>query len=447
MKRNRKMKRNENMKRNRMMAGVLILVLVLTAGMMSLTGCGQQDSNGEGGNEGMGFFGKNDGSDREARVGMEVPEALEDVNDQIGRVSYRMFQQAMGKPAEEGTSAMVSPLSLLTCLSMAQAGAEGNTKTEMEETFGFTSESFASWLDGWYDSLTEDDETRMNVANSFWYRQGFQPEEAYLQLLEERFHGTAREAAFDDSTVSEINQWCDDNTYGMIPRLINQLDPDQQALLLNAVAFEGKWQKAYEDDLVSEGETFVTEDGTEQEAVMLYSREDVYLSGEHTTGFLKPYQDGYSFAAFLPEEGMSVKDWLKETGEDEFTRMLQESEYAPVSTVIPEFKSEYTAQNMKAVLQDMGIQSLFSAGDCDLSAMGKSEGGDSLYVSDVLHKTFIELNREGTRAAAVTGLVMKATSMEPEKIYEVRLDRPFVYAILDQGSMTPIFMGIVMNVE
>ena len=286
----------------------------------------------------------------------------------------------------------------------------------------------------------------MSVANSFWYRQGFQPEDAYLQLLEDRFHGKAREAAFDDGTVSEINRWCDENTYGMIPRLINQLDPDQQAMLLNAVAFEGKWQKAYEEDLVSEGETFVTEDGTEQDAVMLYSREEVYLSGEYTTGFLKPYQDGYSFAAFLPEEGMSVEDWLKETSEEEFTRMLQESEYAQVSAVIPEFKSEYTAQNMKSVLQDMGIQSLFSAGDCDLSAMGKSEGGDGLYVSDVLHKTFIELNREGTRAAAVTGLIMKATSMEPEKVYEVRLDRPFVYVILDQGSMTPIFMGIVMNV-
>lgn len=441
------MKRNRNMKRSRTwMAGVLISVLVLTAGMITLIGCGPQDEKQEGGAEGMGFFGEDDGSDRDARIGMDVPEELEAVNDQIGQVSYRMFQQAMSQPAEEGTSAMVSPLSLLTCLSMAQAGAEGNTKTEMEQTFGFTSESFASWLESWYDSLTEEDETRMNVANSFWYRQGFQAEEDYLLLLEDRFHGKAREAAFDDSTVSEINQWCDENTYGMIPRLINQLDPDQQAILLNAVAFEGKWQKAYEEDLVSEGETFVTEDGTEQDAVMLYSREEVYLSGEHTTGFLKPYQDGYSFAAFLPEEGMSVEDWLKETSEEEFTRMLQESECAQVSAVIPEFKSEYTAQNMKSVLQDMGIQSLFSAGDCDLSAMGKSEGGDSLYVNDVLHKTFIELNREGTRAAAVTGLVMKATSMEPEKVYEVRLDRPFVYAILDQGSMTPIFMGIVMNV-
>lgn len=441
------MKRNRNMKRSRTwMAGVLISVLVLTAGMITLTGCGPQDEKQEGGAEGMGFFGEDDGMDREARVGMDVPEELEAVNDQIGQVSYRMFQQAMGQPAEEGTSAMVSPLSLLTCLSMAQAGAEGNTKTEMEQVFGFTSESFASWLDSWYDSLMEEDETRMNVANSFWYRQGFQPEDAYLQLLEDSFHGTARESAFDNGTVSEINRWCDENTYGMIPRLVNQLDPDQQAMLLNAVAFEGKWQKAYEEDLVSEGETFVTEDGTEQDAVMLYSREEVYLSGEHTTGFLKPYQDGYSFAAFLPEEGMSVEDWLKETSEEEFTRMLQESEYAQVSAVIPEFKSEYTAQNMKSVLQDMGIQSLFSAGDCNLSAMGKSEGGDGLYVSDVLHKTFIELNREGTRAAAVTGLVMKATSMEPEKVYEVRLDRPFVYAILDQGSMTPIFMGIVMNV-
>lgn len=441
------MKRNRNMKRSRTwMAGVLISVLVLTAGMITLIGCGPQDEKQEGGAEGMGFFGEDDGSDRDARIGMDVPEELEAVNDQIGQVSYRMFQQAMSQPAEEGTSAMVSPLSLLTCLSMAQAGAEGNTKTEMEQTFGFTSESFASWLESWYDSLTEEDETRMNVANSFWYRQGFQAEEDYLLLLENRFHGTAREAAFDDRTVSEINRWCDENTYGMIPRLINQLEPDEQAMLLNAVAFEGKWQKAYEEDLVSEGETFVTEDGTEQDAVMLYSREEVYLSGEHTTGFLKPYQDGYSFAAFLPEEGMSVEDWLKETSEEEFTRMLQESEYAPVSTVIPEFKSEYTAQNMKSVLQDMGIQSLFSAGDCDLSAMGKSEGGDGLYVSDVLHKTFIELNREGTRAAAVTGLVMKVTSLAPEQIYEVRLDRPFVYAILDQGSMTPIFMGIVMNV-
>lgn len=441
------MKRNRYMKRSRTwMAGVVISVLVLTAGMIMLTGCGPQDEKQEGGAEGMGFFGEDDGSDRDARIGMDVPEELEAVNDQIGQVSYRMFQQAMSQPAEEGTSAMVSPLSLLTCLSMAQAGAEGNTKTEMEQTFGFTSESFASWLENWYGSLTEEDETRMNVANSFWYRQGFQAEEDYLLLLENRFHGTAREAAFDDGTVSEINRWCDENTYGMIPRLINQLDPDQQAMLLNAVAFEGKWQKAYEEDLVSEGETFVTEDGTEQDAVMLYSREEVYLSGEHTTGFLKPYQDGYSFAAFLPEEGMSVEDWLKETSEEEFTRMLQESECAQVSAVIPEFKSEYTAQNMKSVLQDMGIQSLFSAGDCDLSAMGKSEGGDSLYVNDVLHKTFIELNREGTRAAAVTGLVMKATSMEPERVYEVRLDRPFVYAILDQGSMTPIFMGIVMNV-
>ena len=441
------MKRNRYMKRSRTwMAGVVISVLVLTAGMIMLTGCGPQDEKQEGGAEGMGFFGEDDGSDRDARIGMDVPEELEAVNDQIGQVSYRMFQQAMSQPAEEGTSAMVSPLSLLTCLSMAQAGAEGNTKTEMEQTFGFTSESFASWLENWYDSLTEEDETRMNVANSFWYRLGFQVEEDYLLLLENRFHGTAREAAFDDGTVSEINRWCDENTYGMIPRLINQLDPDQQAMLLNAVAFEGKWQKAYEEDLVSEGETFVTEDGTEQDAVMLYSRDEVYLSGEHTTGFLKPYQDGYSFAAFLPEEGMSVEDWLKETSEEEFTRMLQESEYAQVSAVIPEFKSEYTAQNMKSILQDMGIQSLFSAGDCDLSAMGKSEGGDSLYVNDVLHKTFIELNREGTRAAAVTGLVLKATSLAPEQIYEVRLDRPFVYAILDQGSMTPIFMGIVMNV-
>ena len=102
------------MKRNRTwIAGVVISMLVLTAGMMMLTGCGQESEKEEGGTEGMRFFEEDDGSDRDARVGMDVPEKLETVNDQIGRVSYRMFQQAIGKPAKEGTSAMVSPLSLL----------------------------------------------------------------------------------------------------------------------------------------------------------------------------------------------------------------------------------------------------------------------------------------------------------------------------------------------
>ena len=110
----------------------LALVLLLAAGMMMLTGCGQKDEKEEEGAGKVGFYEEEDEAAREVRAGMEVPEDLEDVNDQISQVSFRMFQQAMRKPAESETSAMISPLSLLTCLSMAQAGAEGNTKTEME---------------------------------------------------------------------------------------------------------------------------------------------------------------------------------------------------------------------------------------------------------------------------------------------------------------------------
>lgn len=246
---------------------MLAIIMILALAALALTGCGQEagsggNSAGGGSSEGSGSgeIGGSGGENRQSiRAGMEVPEELTDVNRQIGDTSFEIFRQAAAGPAGSGKSAMISPMSLLVCLSMAQAGAEGNTKAEMEQAFGWTSGEFASWLDCWYGSLTDEDETRMNVANSFWYRQGFRPENDYLKMLKDSFHGTARESAFDDGTVSDINRWCDENTYGMIPHFIDHLEPDQSALLLNAVVFEGKWLKAYDDAQVSEKENFVTE--------------------------------------------------------------------------------------------------------------------------------------------------------------------------------------------
>ena len=384
------------------------------------------------------------------RTGMELTPDLDSINSAISDTSMELVRRSLAEPAAAGESAMISPFSILTAFAMAQEGAAGITAEEMEAVFGWNADEISSWLASWNQSLSEKNVTKMNVANSFWYRQGsFHPAEGYLNTLETAYDAQLRPSAFDDAAAAEINRWCEEETHGMIPQVVDRIDADVEAILLNAIAFEGKWKKAYDDYQVTEGEIFTAEDGTESAVTMLASEESTYLEAEGVSGFVKPYTDGYSFVALLPEEGTSAADLVSRMDGNLFRNLLAGARHAQVRAWIPEFKSEYNADKMKETLQEMGLVTIFDPGAADLSDMGHTDAGTSLYVSQVIHKTFIDLNREGTRAAAVTGLVTKATSAGPAELpyYEVRLDRPFVYVIMDDFSQTPLFAGVMMNVE
>ena len=147
-----------------------------------------------------------------------------------------------------------------------------------------------------------------------------------------------------------------------------------------------------------------------------------------------------------------MADCVKDLDGSTFRGLIENGRYEKVKTALPEFTSEYTVDNLINTFEKMGIKDIFSPDMADLSDMATAgaPGGDAaynLYISKILHKTFIEVNRKGTRAAAVTEMVAGCTSMpRPEEMHTVRLDRPFIYAIIDDMTATPIFIGTVMSV-
>lgn len=381
-------------------------------------------------------------------------EKMQDTSDKVKDISMEIFKESVS----EGKNSMISPVSILMAMAMAENGAAAGSRTQIEKAFGCTTEELSDWLKNWMTSLKTGENTRMNVANSFWFRdtEGLKVKENYLKTIKDCLDAQAYKAPFDAETKDEINNWCDENTYGMIKKIIQEISPEDMAIIINATAFEGAWLVPYEEYQVEEGESFYTEDGSEEKADMLYSEEGFYIEGKigdnKVTGFKKSYKDGYSFVALLPGEGTAVADCVKSLDGDTFASILDNGRYEKVKTAIPEFTSEYTVDNLINTFEKMGIKDIFSPDMADLSDMATSvaAGGDAaynLYISKILHKTFIEVNRKGTRAAAVTEMVAGCTSMpRQEKVHSVSLDRPFIYAIIDDVTATPIFIGTVMSV-
>lgn len=432
---------------------IFTLVLCICL-MFSLTACGQENESeiSELSAETSQEEKKQD--DKESEEAVKNLEKMKDTSDKVKNVSMELFKESVS----DGKNSMISPVSILMAMAMAENGAAAGSRTQIEKAFGCTTEELSDWLKNWMTSLKSGTNTRMNVANSFWFRdtEGLEVKEDYLNTIKDCLDAQAYKAAFDEGTKDAINNWCDENTYGMIKKVIQEISPEDIAIIVNATAFEGAWLVPYEEHQVEEGETFYTEDGSEENADMLYSEEGFYIEGKigdnNVSGFKKSYEDGYSFVALLPEEGTAVADCVKDLDGSTFASLLNNGRYEKVKTAIPEFTSEYTVNSLINTFEKMGIKDIFSPDMADLSDMATAAapGGDAaynLYISKILHKTFIEVNRKGTRAAAVTEMVAGCTSMpRPEEIHTVRLDRPFIYAIIDDMTATPIFIGTVMSV-
>ncbi len=169
-----------------------------------------------------------------------------------------------------------------------------------------------------------------------------------------------------------------------------------------------------------------------------------YISGFGCTGFKKNYAGGaYSYVALLPEKGKSTSDFLASLDGDDFLSLVNNSVKTGVEIKMPKYTLDYQL-NMNDVLKKLGMKQAFDGGKADFSALGNMEGGQNIFISRVVHKTHIEVDESGTRAAAVTAVEMKPTSFP---VYEksVILDRPFVYAIVDNATGMPIFIGTVEN--
>ena len=374
-------------------------------------------------------------------------DALDDLSSQNADVTdfaIRLFKASN----ENGKNTLISPLSVLCALAMTANGEEEETLAQMEEVLGMTTDELNLYLYSYMKNLPQGDKYKLSLANSIWFTEDerFTVNQDFLQTNADYYGADIYKAPFDKQTLKDINNWVKQNTDGMIPEILDQIPPEAIMYLVNALAFEAEWSEIYEKHQVKDGE-FTKEDGTKQDVKFMYGSEGTYFEDEKATGFMKRYKGGkYAFVAMLPNEGVSVSEYIASLDGESLNALLANPQYATVRTSIPKFETEYKVE-MSDILQSMGMTEAFDMYNADFEGLGTSTGGN-IYISRVLHKTFISVGEKGTKAGAATIVEMKdGAAAEPTEPKEVYLDRPFVYMLVDCENNIPFFIGTMMDVN
>ena len=338
---------------------------------------------------------------------------------------------------------LVAPLSVILALGMAANGAKGETLAQMEAAFGLDLYSLNDGLGGWLAALPKGKTDKLHIANAIWFKDtpSFTVKQNFLQTNANHYGAALYKAPFDDSTCRDINNWVEQHTDGMIRDILDGISADAVMYLVNALSFDGEWQSIYNESQVREG-TFTTADGEERSVTVMHSKEHRWLETAAATGFVKPYKDGrFAFAALLPNEGVTLADCAASlTGED-LANLLKDPASRDVRVTMPKFEAEYSA-DLSGALRAMGMELALGGGD--FSGIGTSAEGP-LYISRVIHKTFISVDEKGTKAGAATAVEMAPTSAPMEDPKVVILDRPFLYFIFDTQTGLPLFVGAVTD--
>jgi len=376
----------------------------------------------------------------------------DEFKDAAADFAFELLKES-NKAGYEGDSLLVSPLSVMLALSMTANGAEGETLKQFEKVLGgkMDIDSLNAQLFNYTSTLTSTEKAKFNLANAVWLTSdpSFSVNRHFISRIENTFDADIVAADMTNpATVDEINSWVKKETFDMINKIIDEGSLDEQTImvLLNAIAFDAQWQNEISDKSCFEDDF----NGTAGKKTVTFMRThgNRYLEGNNEIGFIKNYAGGdYAFLALLPDEGIDINDYVASLSGKEFLKICDEDfgDKYEVNTVIPHFSFDCSL-SMAGVLEKMGIKDAFNPFTADLSGMGESTNG-ALYISDVIHKTHIELDNKGTKAAAVTGVVVNCyTAYIPAKVKNVVLDRPFVYAIIDTQTGLPIFLGVCENI-
>ncbi len=363
------------------------------------------------------------------------------------RFGFDLFNEI--RQTEENKNIFISPLSVSIALAMALNGAAGETEQAMTNTMhlqGLDAESINVGYAGLRGALqTSDPKVTLTIANSLWARQGVPFKQDFLQRNTEYFGAEIATLDFmDPNTLITINQWVNTNTNGKIPKILDEINADLVLFLINAIYFKGTWQTEFDPAHTRDGTFHLATGGEKQVPMMTRSGDYPYYENyeEKFQAISIPYGDGrMSMYVFLPYRESDLNAFLEGLNTENWENRISQFREQEIFLSIPKFKLEYE-KTLNNPLQSLGMEIAFAAGLADFSRMADLDRlGKNLYIGEVLHKAVIEVNEEGSEAAAVTSIGIRATSAPPEFI----ANRPFFFAIRDNETETILFMGTVVD--
>ena len=345
---------------------------------------------------------------------------------------------------------MISPLSVSYALGMTYNGAAGTTLEAFKEVLHFgdltpeeVNESYKDLMD---QLLVLDDKVEFSIANSIWYRLGFPVLPEFIKTNQDYFDAAVKEIDFSNpQTVDIINQWIEDKTNDKIQDMLDYIPADAVMYLINAIYFNASWKYEFEKGETYEGDFNLIGGALHSADYMRVSGNFQYTSNEDFTAVELPYGDSaFSMVVMLPAHGKEISNLVAKLDVAQWDSWFSNSWYTGVQVDLPKFKYEFK-EELNQPLIDLGMGIAFSEAEADFTRI--NPGGD-LYISRVIHQTFIDVQEEGTEAAAATIVEVSFTSAGGGgSAISFKADKPFLYLIKENSTGAIVFIGKVGKPE
>ncbi len=362
--------------------------------------------------------------------------------DSGNRFGFKLFKGIVQDQPD--SNIFISPLSVSMALGMAYNGANGSTREAMDSTLEFNgldiqqvNESYRSLIDL---LINLDPVVVFQIANSIWYRLGFQVEPDFLDLNRTYFDAEVSELDFSDPIAADIiNSWVDENTNGKITEIIQPpIDPLTVMFLINAIYFYGDWTYQFDEDSTYDA-MFILPDGSQSPCRMMTQENNFkYIENNDFQAVDLPYGNGlFSMTIFLPRPQVGIDALIDNLNQENWISWINSFNEQQGIVHLPKFRFEWE-DSLNNVLKALGMEIAFT-GFADFTGIRRSGG---IFISMVKHKTFIEVDEEGTEAAAVTIIEFReSVGLD----FNIMFDRPFIFMIRENHSQTVLFMGKIVE--
>lgn len=374
---------------------------------------------------------------------------------EFGETDYELIAEAnnvLGMKLLKDLSAraegniFVSPTSLYMALAMVYNGTDGATKDEIAQVLeaeGLSAEEMNRANASLVTKLASDsEEIELNIANSIWVKDGYTFLESFTDSSQDYYNAKIETIDITDpASADAINDWVSDATNGKIKEMAsNPLPGNLVAMLLNAIYFNGTWQYPFSEDETRQQSFHLRDGSTTQVPLMSLDEQFAYFETDSFQAIALPYGDGeMNMHVFLPPETSSLDEFKGAMTEEHWADWMERFEMKQGNVMLPKFEMEYEV-NLNDPLKEMGMETAFSS--VDLSKMFESSSG--LYISEVKQKSFLNVSERGTEAAAATSVAV-GESGPPESQFEMKVNRPFFFAITDEETGVILFMGSIEN--